>query len=82
MFEGFRIVSALKKLTSDAASIPISLIRQMEYLVKKKFNTAEETAVTILRISLDNNYITKDTLSPRAVELIAELEKYDEDNTR
>lgn len=78
MFEGFRIVSALKKLTSDSASVPISLIREMEYMVKKKFNTVEETAVTILRISLDNNYIAKDSLNPRAVELIAELEEYDE----
>jgi len=49
-------------------------------MVKKRFNTVEETAVTILRISLDNKYITRDTLSPRAVELIAELEEYDEGN--
>jgi|GEM_PF-2543413 hypothetical protein len=80
MFEGFRIILALKKLTSDAAHIPSSLVTETEYMVKKRFNTVEETAVTILRISLDNKYITRDTLSPRAVELIAELEEYDEGN--
>jgi hypothetical protein len=80
MFEGLRIISALKKLTSDAAHIPSSLVTEMEHLVKMKFNTPEETAVTILRIALDNKYITRDTLSPRAVELIAELEEWDEDN--
>lgn len=80
MFEGFKIIKQLKKLSKDTSSIPSSLVTESEHLVKQNFYSAEDVAVMILQTALNLNYITRDNLNPRGEMLISEIEKYETEN--
>ena len=58
MFEAWKIVKVLKKLTdNNAEDIPLRLIREVEVDVKKKIYIVEEAALRILSISISSGEI-------------------------
>lgn len=79
MFEGFKIIGSLKKLTNNSSKIPSSLVTQSEHLVKQKLYTAEEVAVMILQTCFEQAYISRSNLKPRGEKLISEIEQYSGD---
>lgn len=82
MFESFKIVKLLKKLTDDnAEDISLRLIRQVEADVKKKFITIEEAALMILSISIKSGEIDKSILTEEAKKLVDEYEESMEDDS-
>ena len=82
MFESFKIVKLLKKLTDDnAEDISLRLIRQVEADVKKKFITIEEAALMILSISIKSGEINKSILTEEAIKLVNDYEESMEDDS-
>ena len=82
MFESFKIVKLLKKLTDDnAEDISLRLIRQVEADVKKKFITIEEAALMILSISIKSGEIDKSILTEEAKKLVDDYEESMEDDS-
>lgn len=53
MFEGFKIIKQLKKLSKDTSNIPSNLVTESEHLVKQNFYSAEGVAVMILQTALN-----------------------------
>ncbi len=80
MFEGIKIIKAMKKLVKDSSSIPGSLVSESEHLAKQKFYTIEEVAVMIVQIALSSNYISRDNLTDRGEMLVSEAEKLESDS--
>ena len=82
MFESFKIVKLLKKLTdNNAEDISLRLIRQVEADVKKKFITIEEAALMILSISIKSGEIDKSILTEEAKKLVDDYEESMEDDS-
>jgi hypothetical protein len=82
MFESFKIVKIIKKLTDDnAEDISLRLIRQVEADVKKKFITIEEAALMILSISIKSGEIDKSILTEEAKKLVDDYEESMEDDS-
>ena len=75
MFEGIKIVRAIKKLVKDSSGIPGSLVTETEHLAKQNFYSIEDVAVMIVQIALSSNYISRDNLTPRGEMLVSEAEK-------
>jgi len=76
MFEAFKIVKVIKKLTDDNADdISLRLIRQIEVDVKKKFITVKEAALMILSISIKSGEIDESILTEDGKKLVDEYEK-------
>jgi hypothetical protein len=76
MFEAFKIVKVIKKLTDDNADdISLRLIRQIEVDVKKKFITVKEAALMILSISIKSGEIDESILTEDGKKLVDEYDK-------
>lgn len=74
MFEGIKIIRAIKKLVKDPSSIPASLVTESEHLAKQNIYSIEDVAVMIVQIALSSNYISRDNLTPRGEALVSEAE--------
>lgn len=80
LFEGIRIVKAIKKLTNKPEAIPGRLVTESEHLAKQKFFTIEEVAVMIVQIALESEYIDRNHLTLRGEKLISEVERLESNN--
>ena len=82
MFEAWKIVKVLKKLTdNNADDISLRLIRQVEVEVKSRLFSVEEAAVMILSISISSGEIDRNILTERGKELVDEYKKSSEDDS-
>ena len=82
MFEAWKIVKVLKKLTdNNAEDISLRLIRQVEVEVKSRLFSVEEAAVMILSISISSGEIDRNILTERGRELVDEYKKSSEDDS-
>ena len=82
MFEAWKIVKVLKKLTdNNADDISLRLIRQVEVEVKSRLFSVEEAAVMILSISISSGEIDRNILTERGKELVDENKKSSEDDS-
>ena len=82
MFEGYKIIKVLKKLTNNnAQNISTQLIQDVEVSVKKNFYSVEEAAVMILSISISSGEIDSNILTERGKELVDEYKKSSEDDS-
>ena len=80
MFEGYKIIKVLKKLTNNnAQNISPRLIQDVEVSVNKKFYSVEEAAVLILVVSIDTGVIDRNILTENGKELVDEYNKSIED---
>ena len=82
MFEAWKIVKVLKKLTDNKTEdISLRLIRQVEVEVKSRLFSVEEAAVMILSISISSGEIDRNILTERGKELVDEYKKSSEDDS-
>ena len=75
MFENFKLISALKKLTNNANDIPLDIIKNVATRIKSNYYSVEQAAVMTLRVSLNLGYINRETLTKRGEELVLADEK-------
>ena len=79
MFEGYKIIKVLRKLTNNnAQNISPQLIQDVEVSVKKNFYSVEEAAVMILSISISSGEIDRNKLTENGKELVDEYNKFNE----
>ena len=82
MFEAWKIVKVLKKLTdNNADDISLRLIRQVEVEVKSRLFSVEEAAVMILSISISSGVVDRNKLTENGKELVDEYNKSMEDDS-
>ena len=82
MFEGYKIIKVLKKLTNNnAQNISTQLIQDVEVSVKKNFYSVEEAAVMILCISISSGVVDRNKLTENGKELVDEYNKSMEDDS-
>ena len=82
MFEAWKIVKVLKKLTDNKTEdISLRLIREIEVDVKKKIYKVEEAAIMILSISISSGEIDRNKLTENGKELVDEYNKSMEDDS-
>ena len=77
MFEAWKIVKVLKKLTDNKTEdISLRLIREIEVDVKKKIYKVEEAAIMILSISISSGEIDRNILTKTGKELVDSSEPF------
>ena len=80
MFEGYKIIKVLRKLTNNnAQNISPQLIQDVEVSVKNKFYSIEEAAALILSVSISLGVVDRNKLTENGKELVDEYNKSIED---
>jgi len=80
MFETFKLISSLKKLTNNNASnIPLDIIKDVATKVKSNYYSIEQASVMVLRVSLNLGYLDREVLTKKGEELVSKDEDFEKE---